>query len=104
MTGRRTSPPDRQADRAGRLANSGPSPSAIVRREKTASRSFVCGSSAIIAVWTAAKTSPASVFKLTAVALANKLARIVYATLRSGGTYDDLPVAAPLKEAPHDCS
>jgi transposase len=33
-------------------------------------------------------------FKLTAVALANKLARIVYAILRSGGTYDDRPVAA----------
>ena len=32
-------------------------------------------------------------FKLTAVALANKLARIVYAILRSGGTYDDRPVA-----------
>ncbi len=33
-------------------------------------------------------------FKATAVALANKLARIVYAILRSGGTYDDRPVAA----------
>jgi transposase len=33
-------------------------------------------------------------YKLTAVALANKLARIVYAILRSGGTYDDRPVAA----------
>ena len=32
-------------------------------------------------------------FKVTAVALANKLARIVYAILRSGGTYDDRPVA-----------
>jgi transposase len=33
-------------------------------------------------------------FKLTAVALANKLARIVYAILRSGQAYDDRPVAA----------
>lgn len=33
-------------------------------------------------------------FKLTAVALANKLARIVFAVLRSGGVYDDRPVAA----------
>ena len=33
-------------------------------------------------------------FKLTAVALANKLARIVFAILRSGGVYDDRPVAA----------
>jgi transposase len=33
-------------------------------------------------------------FKLTAVALANKLTRIVYAILRSGGAYDDRPVAA----------
>ena len=33
-------------------------------------------------------------FKLTAVALANKLARIVYAILRSGEIYDDRPVAA----------
>ena len=32
-------------------------------------------------------------FKLTAVALANKLARIVYAILRSGAPYDDRPVA-----------
>ena len=32
-------------------------------------------------------------FKVTAVALANMLARIVYAILRSGGTYDDRPVA-----------
>jgi transposase len=32
-------------------------------------------------------------FKLTAVALANKLARIVFALLRSGGVYDDRPVA-----------
>jgi len=33
-------------------------------------------------------------YKLTAVALANKLARIVYAILRSGRAYDDRPVAA----------
>ena len=33
-------------------------------------------------------------FKLTAVALANKLARIVFAILRSGKAYDDRPVAA----------
>jgi transposase len=33
-------------------------------------------------------------FKLTAVALANKLARVVFALLRSGGVYDDRPVAA----------
>ena len=33
-------------------------------------------------------------FKLTAVALANKLARIVFAVLRSGEVYDDRPVAA----------
>ena len=33
-------------------------------------------------------------FKLTAGALANKLARIVFAVLRSGGVYDDRPVAA----------
>jgi transposase len=33
-------------------------------------------------------------FKLTAVALANKLARIVFAILRSGEAYDDRPVAA----------
>ena len=33
-------------------------------------------------------------FKLTAVALANKLARIVYAILRSGAAYDDRPVPA----------
>jgi transposase len=33
-------------------------------------------------------------FKLTAVALANKLARIVFAILRSGEVYDDRPVAA----------
>ena len=32
----------------------------MVRCEKTASRSLVYGSSAIIAVWTTAKTSPAS--------------------------------------------
>jgi transposase len=32
-------------------------------------------------------------FKLTAVALANKLARIAFAILRSGGVYDDRPVA-----------
>ncbi|MGO9418108.1 hypothetical protein [Roseiarcus sp.] len=33
-------------------------------------------------------------FKLTAVALANKLARIVYALATKGGQYDDRPVAA----------
>ena len=33
-------------------------------------------------------------FKLAAVALANKLARIVFAVLRSGEVYDDRPVAA----------
>jgi transposase len=33
-------------------------------------------------------------FKLAAVALANKLARIAFAILRSGGVYDDRPVAA----------
>jgi transposase len=33
-------------------------------------------------------------FKLTAVALANKLARIVFALLRTGEFYDDRPVAA----------
>jgi transposase len=33
-------------------------------------------------------------FRLTAVALANKLARIVFAILRSGECYDDRPVAA----------
>ena len=33
-------------------------------------------------------------FKLTAVALANKLARIVYALITKGGQYDDRPVAA----------
>ena len=33
-------------------------------------------------------------FKLTAVALANKLASIAFAILRSGGVYDDRPVAA----------
>ena len=33
-------------------------------------------------------------YKLTAVALAAKLARIVYAILRSGKVYDDRPVAA----------
>jgi transposase len=33
-------------------------------------------------------------FKLTAVALANKLARIAFAILRSDGVYDDRPVAA----------
>jgi transposase len=32
-------------------------------------------------------------FRLTAVALANKLARIAFAILRSGGVYDDRPVA-----------
>jgi hypothetical protein len=33
-------------------------------------------------------------FKLTAVALANKLAPIVYALATKGGQYDDRPVAA----------
>ena len=33
-------------------------------------------------------------FKLTAVALANKLARIVYARATKGGDYDDRPAAA----------
>ena len=33
-------------------------------------------------------------FKLTRVALANKLARIAFAIVRSGGVYDDRPVAA----------
>ena len=33
-------------------------------------------------------------FKLTAVALANKLARIVYALANKRGHYDDRPVAA----------
>ena len=33
-------------------------------------------------------------FKLTAVAIANKLARIAFAVLRSGDVYDDQPVAA----------
>ena len=33
-------------------------------------------------------------FKLTAVALANKLARLTFAILRSGSVYDDRPVAA----------
>lgn len=33
-------------------------------------------------------------YKLAAVALANKLARIVFAVLRSGGVYDDRPAAA----------
>src|SRR5208282_71119 len=33
-------------------------------------------------------------FKLTAVALANKVARIVFALLTRGGQYDDRPVAA----------
>jgi transposase len=33
-------------------------------------------------------------FKLTAGALANKLARIVFALLRSGGIYDDRPFSA----------
>jgi hypothetical protein len=32
-------------------------------------------------------------FKLTAVALANKVARIVYALMTKGGQYDDRPVA-----------
>jgi transposase len=33
-------------------------------------------------------------FKLTAVATANKLARIAFAVLRSGDAYDDQPVTA----------
>ena len=33
-------------------------------------------------------------FKLTAVALANKVARIVFALMTRGGQYDDRPVAA----------
>ena len=33
-------------------------------------------------------------FKLVAVALGNKLARIVFAILRSGEVYDDRPVVA----------
>ena len=33
-------------------------------------------------------------FKLTAVALANKVARIVFALMTRGGEYDDRPVAA----------
>ena len=33
-------------------------------------------------------------FKLTAVALANKLARIIFALLTKGGAYDDTPLAA----------
>ncbi len=38
-------------------------------------------------------------FKFTAVALANKLARIVFAILRSGGVYDDRPVAVRAEKA-----
>jgi hypothetical protein len=33
-------------------------------------------------------------FNLTAVALANKVARIVFALMTRGGQYDDRPVAA----------
>ena len=33
-------------------------------------------------------------FKLTAVALANKVARIVFALLTKGGQYDGRPIAA----------
>ena len=33
-------------------------------------------------------------FKLTAVALANKVARLVFALMTRGGQYDDRPVAA----------
>ncbi len=33
-------------------------------------------------------------FKLTAVALANEVARIVFALMTKGGQYDDRPVAA----------
>jgi transposase len=33
-------------------------------------------------------------FKLTAVALANKVARIVFALMTRGGEYDDRPLAA----------
>ena len=35
-----------------------------------------------------------SKFKLTAVALANKVARIVFALMTKGGQYDDRPVSA----------
>jgi hypothetical protein len=40
------------------------------------------------------KAGPKYAYTLTAVALANKLARIVYASLRAGGTYDDRPAGA----------
>ena len=33
-------------------------------------------------------------FKLTAVALANKVARIVFALMTRGGEYNELPIAA----------
>jgi len=43
-------------------------------------------------------------FKLAAVALANKLARIVFAVLRSGEVYDDRAVAARAKRPRQEIS